>query len=77
MASDTKTMDLVRKYGHAPIGWEPVNDGVGDRSWFLIRHPKQGNRYGKAEYHLDKNGKLIRYTMAGAYRKAMELNGIT
>jgi hypothetical protein len=58
-------MELVRIYRRVPGGWEPVNDGVGDRIWFLIRFPKQGNR------------KLIRYTMAGAYRKAMELNGIT
>jgi hypothetical protein len=77
MASGIKTMELVRIYRRVPGGWEPVNDGVGDRIWFLIRFPKQGNRNGKAECHLDKNGKLIRYTMAGAYRKAMELNGIT
>lgn len=50
--------------------WQVGSNGSGARHWFVLREP-----YGKpVEYHEDKNGDLIRYTEAGALKKAEELN---
>lgn len=72
----------ARAFVHVPGGWRPANNGAGERRYFVCRdrpadHPDRG-RKGPIEYHTDKNGDLIRYTMGGAYRKATELNrGLT
>lgn len=60
----------------AAVSWEPWtvgNDGVGERRYFVFRHGVDfgGNR---SEYHCNKKGDAIRYTMAGAEKKAHELN---
>lgn len=59
-----------------PGKWRPANNGVGKRIWFVCRDLPTPNAHGmRKEWHVDRNGKLIRYTRDGAYRKADELNG--
>lgn len=50
--------------------WFAANNGSGARIWFVLREDDRG----KTEYHESKDGTVIRYTMAGADRKAAALN---
>lgn len=49
--------------------WTPTNNGAGKRPYFITRTVD-----GKPEYHENTAGDVIRYSAAGAARKAAELN---
>lgn len=54
--------------------WRPANNGTGKRMWFLIRTVETGVPVAE-RYHYGQDGRLVRYaSMAGAQRKADELN---
>lgn len=58
-------------------GWEPWttgNDGAGERRYFVFRRGKDGDGRNRSAYHCNKKGDAIKYTMAGAEKKARELN---
>jgi hypothetical protein len=57
--------------------WIVGNNGAGARSYFVLRYEDDSDHRSRAEYHRDKRGELIRYTLAGAEKKARELNGAT
>lgn len=59
--------------GNTP--WGVANNGTGKRCWFVCR--TRVNRMPhetELEYHVNKRGDLIRFTLHGAEVKAAELN---
>jgi len=60
--------------------WEPWtigNDGAGRRPYFVYRHGVDSDGRSLSEHLWHKGGGVIRYTRAGAEKKARELNGAT
>lgn len=54
--------------------WITGNNGSGQRNWFVLRYEDDSNHNSRAEYHVNAKGDAIRYAMAGAEKKAHELN---
>jgi hypothetical protein len=54
--------------------WITGNNGSGQRNWFVLRYQDASNHNSRAEYHVNAKGDAIKYTMAGADKKAHELN---
>lgn len=53
--------------------WTTGNNGSKARNWFVCRH-QVDNYGGPMQYHENAKGDMIWYTMAGAEKKAHELN---
>ena len=54
--------------------WITGSNGSGQRNWFVLRYQDASNHNSRAEYHVNAKGDAIKYTMAGAEKKAYELN---
>jgi len=54
--------------------WIVGSNGVGQRNCFVLRHQDASDHRSRAEYHQNAKGDAIKYTMAGAEKKAHELN---
>jgi hypothetical protein len=55
--------------------WTIGNDGAGQRRYFVYRHGVDSDGRNLSEHLWSKGGGVIRYTLAGAEKKARELNG--
>lgn len=59
------------------VDWKPwtiANDGVGERIYYVYRHGVDSDGRNTSQHHWNKRGDVIRYTLAGAEKKAHELN---
>lgn len=54
--------------------WIVGSNGGGQRNCFVLRHQDASDHNSSAEYHVNGKGDAIKYTMAGAEKKARELN---
>jgi hypothetical protein len=54
--------------------WIIGSNGGGQRNCFVLRYRDTDNHNSPAEYHVNAKGDAIKYTMAGAEKKAHELN---
>lgn len=54
--------------------WIIGSNGIGQRNCFVLRYRDTDNHNSPAEYHCNAKGDAIKYTMAGAEKKAHELN---
>lgn len=59
--------------------WTIGNNGIGERRYFVLRHELEttaaaAGRHPATQWHVNAKGDAIKYTQAGAEKKARELN---